>query len=561
MVSRPTAEGLRTDPGAERDAPAVAVEELLKLLAKASRAYQLYLHNNPTYHRSIELLQQAFAPLWAQLPELVLSVTEHELLWEGRPVYQELERSGDTIAWLLYKDGIRELRLLPGFEGPEVERLLEVLRLLGRAAGGEDDAITLLWDRDFAFLRYRFVEPADDGGLAAFRLGDRPGRVADVEPEPPPRAGGVVRLDDFDSAPFFLAERELDYLRAALAQEYAHDLFGDAVAMLLDTMETQHSRRARDEICAALDELLLQALGAGDYRAVALLLREVGVTLARARGLAPEHEARLAAIAAQLGEPERLHALVDALDVTEVLPPEAELEALFGQLQVGALGPALGALDRVKTARLRAALRAAADRLALAHSAELVRLIGSAERSVAREAAQRAGALRSAAAVPALGEVLREGDGALRLVAAQALAEIGSTGALQELAGALDDEEREVRLTALRAIGARRYRAALGALDAQVRDRRARSADLTEQMALFEAYGALCGDDGVPQLDALLNGRSLLGRRQDSSLRACAAVALGRVASARARAALERAGDERDAVVRAAVQRALRGVA
>lgn len=560
MVTRATTGGLRTVPDSDRGGPAVAVEELLKLLGKASRAYQLYLHNNPTYHRALDLLRQAFASAWTQLPELVLAVTEDELLWEGRPVYQEMERGGDTIAWLLYKDGIRELRLLPGFEGEEVERLLEVLRLLGRAAGGTDDAITLLWDRDFAFLRYRFVEPVDDAELVEYRLGDRPGRLAVAEPAPPPSSRDVVRIEDFDSAPFFLAERELDYLRSALAREYAHDLFADTVAMLLDTLETQPSRRARDEVCAALDELLLQALGGGDFRAVAMLLREVAVTLDRETGLAPEHQARLGEIAAELSSPERLASLLEALDLAEVLPPEADLEALFGQLLPGALGPVLAALDRVNAARLRGALRAAADRLALANSAELVRLIGSDDPTVAREASKRAGALRSAAAVPPLGAVLRSADGALRLVAVQALAEIGSTGALQELAGALGDEEREVRLAALRAIGAGRYRAALGTLEAQVRDRRARSADLTEQMALFEAYGALCGDEGVGQLDTLLNGRSLLGRRQDPALRACAAVALGRVGSDRARAALGKAAGEKDAVVRAAVQRALRGV-
>ena len=36
-----------------------------------------------------------------------------------------------------------------------------------------------------------------------------------------------------------------------------------------------------------------------------------------------------------------------------------------------------------------------------------------------------------------------------------------------------------------------------------------RDADLTEKMAFFEAYGALCGDAGVPHLDAILNGKGL----------------------------------------------------
>ena len=68
-----------------------------------------------------------------------------------------------------------------------------------------------------------------------------------------------------------------------------------------------------------------------------------------------------------------------------------------------------------------------------------------------------------------------------------------------------------------------------------MKGRALRDADLTEKMAVFEAYGALCGDEGVAALDAMLNGKSLFGRREDSELRACAAVALGRVGTRRVR--------------------------
>ena len=104
----------------DRGTPA-AVEEMLKLLGKASRAHQLYLANNPTYHRALDLLRRSFEAVWAQTPELVLSVTENALLFDGRPAFQEPERTSDTLPWLLYKDGVRELRLLPGFELGEVE--------------------------------------------------------------------------------------------------------------------------------------------------------------------------------------------------------------------------------------------------------------------------------------------------------------------------------------------------------------------------------------------------------------------------------------------------------
>ena len=63
----------------------------------------------------------------------------------------------------------------------------------------------------------------------------------------------------------------------------------------------------------------------------------------------------------------------------------------------------------------------------------------------------------------------------------------------------------------------------------------------------------------MAHLDALLNGRSLLRYREDSEMRACAAIALGRIGTDKAIAALRKAAVEKDVIVRNAVARALRG--
>ena len=165
----------------------------------------------------------------------------------------------------------------------------------------------------------------------------------------------------------------------------------------------------------------------------------------------------------------------------------------------------------------------------------------------------------TAAAVAPLTRLLADGDTALRVAAVQALGEIATPGALQALERGVEDSERDVRVAAVRGLSARNYRPVLPKLDAMVKGKPIRDADLTEKMAVFEAYGGLCGDEGVAGLDAMLNGKSMFGRREDAELRACAAVALGRVGTPRALEALRRASNEKDVVVRNAVNRALRG--
>jgi len=144
-------------------------------------------------------------------------------------------------------------------------------------------------------------------------------------------------------------------------------------------------------------------------------------------------------------------------------------------------------------------------------------------------------------------------------MAAHALTEISSPGALQALERAIDDTDRDVRVTAVRAMTAKAHRPALSRLETVVKGKRVRDADLTEKMAFFEGYGSLCGEAGVEHLDAVLNGKGFLGRREDAETRACAAIALGRVGTAKAIDTLRKAATEKDVVVRNAVSRALRG--
>jgi hypothetical protein len=115
-----------------------------------------------------------------------------------------------------------------------------------------------------------------------------------------------------------------------------------------------------------------------------------------------------------------------------------------------------------------------------------------------------------------------------------------------------------VRVAVVKTLGAKAYRGVFTRLENYVKSKALRDADLTERMAFFEAYGALCGDNGVPFLDGLLNGKGMFGRREDPEMRACAAIALGRIATPKAQTSLRQAAGEKDVVVRNAVNRAMR---
>ena len=84
----------------------------------------MYLPNNPIYQRATENLRAAFSPIWAVLDELVLNVAETDFVWEEQVVYHQLNKS-ESLAWGLFKDGMRSLTIRRGAEQEELPRFLE----------------------------------------------------------------------------------------------------------------------------------------------------------------------------------------------------------------------------------------------------------------------------------------------------------------------------------------------------------------------------------------------------------------------------------------------------
>ena len=544
------------------------VEELLRLLAKAARAHQLYLPNNPMYRRAVDALRAGFVAVWKEMSDLTLVVNENDFRLDGDVVWDDAStaKTPDSLPWLFYKDGVRELTLREGFEKEEVSKLLDVIQRARRATPDDDDLVTLLWEADFSLLSYKHVdllldgigaEVVDGSEVAPVGASDIASNVQASVEEAKPAA--LISVADLDGTLYFLDQPEITYLQQELEREYRLEPRSAVTTILLDVFETQSQAAARVEVLEHLQNLLVFSLTAGDFRSVAFMLREAKVSAQRCTNLTPEQRSGLLALGSRLSTPDAFTQLLHALDESPTPPSAEELASLFEQLDPGVLANVFHWLGRMNNVPIRTALQTAADRLAAANTSELVRLIGNADPAVSAEAVRRCGALKAQAAVLGLSKMLGDPDAQRRILAAQALAEIGSPGALQALERAVLDSERDVRIAAVRAIAARGHRAALPKIETIVKGKAIRDMDLTEKMAFFESYGALSGDAGVTHCDGILNGKGLLGRREDSDLRACAAIALGRIGTPSALDALRKASGEKDVVVRNAVGRALRG--
>jgi hypothetical protein len=174
--------------GAPRSAPAVAPVELeeearvggtpvgqavnaaLVALSRAARGFLIYQPNNATVHNFIEDFRVKMKRALDTASPIELEVRPFELAYGGEVVYVEQERER-SLAFRLFRDGVRRLNIAREVRWEEMLRLLEVLSI--RYAGvrqNEDDVVTLLRKADFAHIEVRSVEgfvPDDEGAQPA----------------------------------------------------------------------------------------------------------------------------------------------------------------------------------------------------------------------------------------------------------------------------------------------------------------------------------------------------------------------------------------------------------
>jgi HEAT repeat protein len=547
--------------------PASQVSELLQAMVKALRAFQIYMPNNPIYQRAIQNVRAAFVPIWAAVEELELAVGESELIWEEQVVYRQLAKS-ESLAWSLYKDGMRSLTIERGAEAEELPRLLATInqaRFLAADAG--DDLLTLLWAHEFETIKYRFIDFfGEGGGELPGPTGGSPGgegttaaqRRAQIAEEAPERPKGIVELEDFDSTLYFLDEAETAYLAGELAEEYQRDVRGSALNVLFDLVETQPNGGVRDEVLGVLEQLFPNLLNSRDFRSAAAVLRESKLLKERAANLRLEQTQRLDGFVARLSEAAIVGQLLQSLDEASGLGVDTDAAAVLRELRPSALEPLVSWLPNLSSEPLRKMLEEVVDRLASNHLTEVQRLLQLPDSPALLGIVALCGRLQLHNAVPGLAQVSSHADPAVRMAAIQTLTQLGTPGAMALLDKAIDDPDRSVRLAAVRGVGSRGYKGALRRVEAVILGKALKEIDLTEKMAFFEAYGSIAGANGLKPLSAILLQRGLLKMKERPEVRACAAIALGRIKTAEARELLQRASEDKELVVRNAVSRALR---
>jgi hypothetical protein len=163
-----------------------AVNAALLALSRAARSFLLYLPNNATIRSFIEDFRIKMKRALDAASPIDLEVRPFELVLGSEVVYVERERER-SLAFRLFRDGVRRLNIAREVRWEEMLRLLEILSI--RYAGvrqNEDDIVTLLRKAGFAHIDIGVVE-----GFVSADDNDEEGQAHALQP-----ASSVVPVPD-----------------------------------------------------------------------------------------------------------------------------------------------------------------------------------------------------------------------------------------------------------------------------------------------------------------------------------------------------------------------------
>ena len=569
------------------------VADWISTMVKTVKATRLYLPNNPQLLKFQADLESRTWSCLKEIGDIPLTVQQFDFLFEGYSVYHNADRN-DSLAFRFFADGVRGVTIREGLEAGELRSFLEVVRKAIDGPNGQDDVVTLLWERDFQHIEYAYLSldelsEADTSSSAgrtdhedtASAAGDSipwPAGAAEEEAsasgeegdneEEPDSSIAAERSDDWsahiqrsrtwerpDSVQFQLSDTEKDELEHMIRMEEVRPLRQEVLDIVAAILRYEQDGAGFMDSAVAFQRFIEFAIEEGDVRRARELLGLLREIAAEKSASGPEYERIADQVIREIGRPSFLGTLAPTLNAHPELDPEALTELLV-QLGSGATPAICDLLGQVNHVRHRRALCEGLIASCRNDVEPLLQRLGDPRWYVIRNVVYVLGRIAHHGVERALDRALHHEDVRVRKEAVRALGNIESPTARAYLVSAFKDSDSGVRIQAATTLAEKRDgRAAqnlLGVIQAVEFQRR----DLRERQAFYEALGRTGSDSLAPKLEPLLTKGGMFGGGDDDE-RYHAALALAWLGSPKAIAILEREHKSKREPIRQAVEKAL----
>lgn len=577
------------------DPELISVKQLLKLLDKAAKSARTYGAKNPVAQRFFQQFYDNLTTHLEQYARLAFLVQGNQLFFKDEVVYQpESDATGESIAFKMYADGIREITFQQGLTQEDLSFFLDALWGMSSGEPGtedeatdqddDDDIVTRLWAKNLDTITLVTAEElvrSSGFGFDVFQLqtqgymnmpvtslrelldreratrsrekerkagtADREGGTTD--------AGGNRRVQS-NVVGYEVSRQELD----ALAEEIKNETGRDATLYVLDiltaVLASEQSTVLLNKLFEVWDEVLEVLIRNGQWMVLETVLTLLQDTEAVRPDLSEPHKQQAAGLLEGLPRPERLKAIGTYLNRTSHAKTEGLLTLLL-MMNKDAVPGLCTLLAGLEVPAHQAVVMEALQTIAKDNAEPIVRGLTDKRPAYVKNLLTLITRWNDPRFADSVEKALRHPDAGVRREVLRLLALLRPSGNGTKLVGLLSDGDETVRLTAMKVLAGGQYSAAFPAWAPFVTTEGFHERSSAEKRAIYLAMKQTAADEAVPYWQGLLTEWSWTGRKKKEELALLAADILGKLATPAAVAALEIGQKKGGAAVRQACGAAL----
>ena len=563
--------------GVETDEELLLARDTISAFIKAIKAFRFYPPDNPTLKGFRDQLFKKFQFFLNKYESFVIQVGEYDLSFKGKVLYENRDVK-TSLAFSLYKDGLREIRFVKGLEEWEIQGIIDILKHSETINQLEDDVVTLLWEKDFLHISYlatdEFLEEtpvvvpdnveqfrknlvfkplahhvevqlAEEGSEEGIDLDEILSKVIE---EPLPFVS--------DKSVYFLTPDEVEGLRKDVESEVDPIFVFNVTDILFEILALEKEREPFQDAINILIKVLDAFMTLGEFAKATELLKRVYIIL-KTYDLRDWQVESIRKIILEAGDEVRIERIGRVLEREEGRLEDVNAYLLL--LQKNSIKPMIKVLGELKNSKARRVFCDALSEIGKNAIELLTPFIDDRRWFLVRNIVYTLGRIGKEQSLPYIQKAFNHEDLRVRREAIQALGLIGGPKATGLLVKSLTDSDVRIRCMAAINLGKGGKKTGLIPLLEVVQSKDFYKREPTEIKAFFNAIGMVGSNEAVPVLQQLLERKSWFGRGKTDEIRIGAASALATIGTPDAKAVLEEGKNSKDETIRDACVQALRG--
>ncbi len=518
-----------------------AVRELLQSLLKTKRAFEMYPANNPILAKFQDDICRRFDDFFKEADKLPLLIRQQEILYKGQSVYKNAEKD-ENLALLFYKDGLRELTFLEGFSHEEILDFIEVIRAKPDtlSENWDDDIVTLLWEKDFAHLRYYVVEEFSDGEALSEEEVQKllSGESSDDLSEAYKDADEGETKEIFSplesismgfKGVFSLGEEEVKTLKDEIEGLTDEKFLDEAIYCLFESLFIEKGSSDFELVVGSLESALSYLVHTGGFRAASNILKRFRDLSGGGDGFSQRETERLKTAITRAGSDSRAKIIAEVLNSGREINID-DFRDYLGHLDRASIIPLSNLMGEVQDIKYRKTLIDALVSLGKDNIDVLAAGLKSGQWYIVRNVAAILGRIGDKKALEYLKQAVKHPEPKVRREVVRALVMVGGPKAGEILLEVLDDTDPQIRMAALRYLPQAQNYSVLDVLVEVITRQDFEERALSEKRVFLEVLAEIGQEKVMPFMIKLLKRKNFLfGSAKNEEMRVSAAYGLGNI--------------------------------